>query len=384
MKLLFIGLVLAYFLTFLIRMIMASIYAKKHSHYCQKKINEKDFTIVQPILSGDENLRSCLIANLKNFEKMSFIWLIDKKDQLAQRIAKEIIKKPELSKRVTIKLFNDVAPNKNPKVFKLKSVVDKLKTKYLIVLDDDSIIESTHFGKIWQSESISTPHVITGLPYSNTTKGFFSLLVSSFVNSNAHLTYLPLALIKKNHSLNGMFYILPTSLAKKQDLFQKIENELCDDYAVARYIESINGHIIQSTIPCEVSTSIIGFRHYLRLMKRWLIFSNYYFKNQFSIELVGLILVPAFIPFLLLVLASALGFWYLLILFALMFFKSAINLLVRKNIYGVRQKIIFVLIEPLTDLLQFLHCLHASISPHTIFWRNKKISFHDNQINYEV
>ena len=70
-------------------------------------INEENYTVIQPILSGDPRLAEDLTANLKNTDKMKFIWLIDKNDITAQKVVKEILKNNEISgnKKVDEKIF---------------------------------------------------------------------------------------------------------------------------------------------------------------------------------------------------------------------------------------------------------------------------------------
>ena len=48
-------------------------------------INEENYTVIQPILSGDPRLAEDLTANLKNTDKMKFIWLIDNCSKSSKR-----------------------------------------------------------------------------------------------------------------------------------------------------------------------------------------------------------------------------------------------------------------------------------------------------------
>ena len=53
-----------------------------------------------------------------------------------------------------------------------------------------------------------------------------------------------MAEVKANHSINGMFYILPLELAREQKLFSAIKDYLCDDLAVADFLRSKGVEII--------------------------------------------------------------------------------------------------------------------------------------------
>jgi len=57
------------------------------------EIDEKKYTVLQPILSGDPRLEEDLKANLKNTTDMKFIWLVDKSDKVAINTVENILKK---------------------------------------------------------------------------------------------------------------------------------------------------------------------------------------------------------------------------------------------------------------------------------------------------
>ena len=45
------------------------------------------------------------------------------------------------SNRIEVYYLDDVPQELNPKIFKLAQVVDKIKTEYSIILDDDAVID---------------------------------------------------------------------------------------------------------------------------------------------------------------------------------------------------------------------------------------------------
>ena len=68
-------------------------------------------------------------------------------------------------------------------------------------------------------------------------------------------------------------------------------------------------------------------------MKRWLLFSNVYMKNSFSIKFLFIILLPTLLPTILLFLSFYLGINYLLLTLNLFIGKVALFYMVRIFIY---------------------------------------------------
>jgi len=57
------------------------------------------------------------------------------------KTAEKILENGNFSDRVEVYELDDVPQEVNPKIFKLAQVVDKIKTEYSIILDDDAVID---------------------------------------------------------------------------------------------------------------------------------------------------------------------------------------------------------------------------------------------------
>lgn len=383
----------------ILKLIFTFAYFYKINNLEKTKINENKYTIVQPILSGDPRLEEDLMANLKNTIDMKFIWLVDKSDKIAIQTAEKILKNKNCSNRIEIYYLDDVPQEVNPKIFKLEQVVDKIKTEYTIILDDDSVIDRKRLDELSIYEKDKTEWIATGIPFNYNIKGFYSKLISAFINSNSIFSYFSLSFLKENKTINGMFYILKTDILKKYSAFENIKYWLCDDLALATYLLSKDVKIIQSTIFCNVRNTVPSFKRYILLMKRWLLFSNVYMKNAFSIKFLFIILLPTLLPTILLFLSFYLGINYLVLTFNLFIGKVALFHIIRLFIYqGVREEKIskksdFVVFSPQTKellyellsefLLPFM-LIYTLLTPPVILWRNKKIRVKDGKIHYEI
>ena len=383
----------------ILKLIFTFAYFYKINNLEKTKIDENKYTIVQPILSSDPRLEEDLMANLKNTIDMKFIWLVDKSDKIAIQTAEKILKNKNCSNRIEIYYLDDVPQEVNPKIFKLEQVVDKIKTEYTIILDDDSVIDRKRLDELSIYEKDKTEWIATGIPFNYNIRGFYSKLISAFINSNSIFSYFSLSFLKENKTINGMFYILRTDILKKYSAFENIKYWLCDDLALATYLLSKDVKIIQSTIFCNVRNTVPSFKRYILLMKRWLLFSNVYMKNAFSIKFLFIILLPTLLPTILLFLSFYLGINYLVLTLNLFIGKVALFYITRIFIYqGVREEKIskksdFVVFSPQTKellyellsefLLPFM-LIYTLLTPPVILWRNKKIRVKDGKIHYEI
>ena len=383
----------------ILKLIFTFAYFYKINILEKTEIDENKYTIVQPILSGDPRLKDDLIANLKNTTDIKFIWLVDKSDKITIQTVENILKNKNYSNRIEFYYLDDVPQEVNPKIFKLEQVVDKIKTEYTIILDDDSVIDRKRLDELSIYEKDKTEWVATGIPFNYNIKGFYSKLISAFINSNSIFSYFSLSLLKENKSINGMFYTLRTDILKKYSAFENIKYWLCDDLALATYLLSKNVKIIQSTIFCNVRNTVPSFKRYILLMKRWLLFSNVYMKNAFSIKFLFIILLPTLLPTVLLFLSFYLGINYLVLTLNLFIVKVALFHIVRLFIYqGVREEktskksdfIVFspqtkeLLYELLSEFLLPFMLIYTLLTPPVILWRNKKIRVKDGKIHYEI
>ena len=362
------------------------------------EIDEKKYTVLQPILSGDPRLEEDLTANLKNTTDMKFIWLVDKSDKVAINTVENIFKDKNYSNRIEVYYLDDVPQELNPKIFKLAQVVDKIKTEYSIILDDDAVIDRKKLDELSVYEKDKSEWIATGIPFNYNIKGFYSKLISAFINSNSIFSYFSMSFLKENKTINGMFYILRTDILKKYSAFEEIKYWLCDDLALATYLLSKKVKIIQSTIFCNVRNTVPSLKRYILLMKRWLLFSNVYMKNAFSTKFLFIILLPTLLPTILLFFSFYLGIDYLVIILNLFIGKIALFHIVRLFIYQGNyeensfKKSLFVFSPQTTELLyellsEFLlpfMLIYTLLTPPVILWRNKKIRVKDGKIHYEI
>lgn len=375
----FYGLSISVVFFFGLRWLLAKRYTKPRN---DGAINEREYTVLQPILSGDPRLAEDLRGNLEQTTEMLFMWLVDKSDVVAQEVTQTILQAPDYAKRVTIVLLEDVPQEVNPKVYKLKQVMNEITTPYFMVLDDDSVFNRARLNEMSHYETVTEDFIVTGIPYNFGQTGLWSKLVAAFVNSNSLLTYFPMAEVNANQTINGMFYISRTELFQRLAVFEKIQYELCDDLAVAAFLAKNNVRIIQSQIPCNVRNTVLQPKKYVLLMKRWLLFASIYIKTFPSVALFFLIIVPSFLPGLLLLISIFLGWQYIVGTLGLFSLKAILLRTYRNHFFEGKESLSVIGYEVLNDIFLPFLFIYTLVTPPIIQWRNKKIKVTDGKIRY--
>lgn len=379
MTFIFWSIVVLFNFCFLLRSCLAWFYLKTSEN---ETIDENKYTVIQPILSGDPRLEEDLRANLLQTTEMRFIWLVDQSDFVAQKIVHKILEESDYVARVRLFLLPDVPQEVNPKVYKMKQVMQEIQTEYFIILDDDSVFNRQRLNEMCQYEKMSEGWIVTGIPYNFGQHGIWSKLVAAFVNSNSILTYFSMANVHANKTINGMFYISRTELFQRLRVFEMIQYELCDDLAVAAFLLQHDVQIIQSQIPCNVRNTVLRPSKYVLLMKRWLLFASIYMKMFPSFWLFLLVIVPTTLPGILLFISFFLGWHSVLGTVVLFIIKAFLVKQLRKQVFQQTESYIAILYEGINDILLPVLFLYTLITPPVIQWRNKKIKVTDGKIRY--
>lgn len=332
-------------------------------------------SIIQPVLSGDPTMSACLERSLqlKSRYQLEIIWVADKDDPQGQQICQELIARYPAC---TVHLLTEppAAEGQNPKIVKLIAGVKVSRGEILCVLDDDTMLPD--FGLESCLPFLDQPGVglVFGLPYYVNFSDAWSSMVSTFVNSNSLLTYIPYTTLAAPFTINGMFYTIQRAVLEEVGGFAAIENIFADDFAVAQLLRSHGYRLAQTPLRHAISTQVRGARHYLSLIQRWFVLpreSLLRHLNWYERFLVyGLGLVPALFPLLLLI---ALLIWPspLFLAYTLLFFAYTFATFLHLNIRYLSKatpwsKVWWV---PIVQIIFPIQLLIALLSPQRINWR---------------
>jgi ceramide glucosyltransferase len=230
-------------------------------------------SILQPILSGDPALASCLERTLaaRTGYRREFIWLIDADDPEARRVCTELIAHWPTAIIRLVELPPPL-PDHNPKLAKLVAGVAIARGALICVLDDDTALPDDGLERCLPLLDAPGVGLAFGLPFYTSFDNLWSGLVSGFVNSSSLMTYVPFALLRNPVTINGMWYAMRREVLEAVGGFAGLERLVADDFAVASRLRAHGFRLAQSPLLHPVRTTVRGPHHYARLMQRWLIF----------------------------------------------------------------------------------------------------------------
>ncbi len=342
-------------------------------------------TVLQPILSGDPTLESCLRANLEaHGADTTFLFLVDDDDAEAHRIAKTL-ERPGLS----IQSYPAAQAGINPKVDKLERAFADVTTEFVAVLDDDTTVGEEHMRRAiavlrspdWEGG------LYTGLPTyraelspdQGISDRVGAGLITAFVNSSSALTYLPAARSSPPITLNGMFYVTRSEVLRSIGGFTAIREELCDDLAMAQLYRRADRTIRQGSMAQLLFTGGMGLGAYVTRMHRWFVFAKVLVRRASQSQRIKLGVTLGLPPVLLWIAASgALVSWpvaaaLIAVLVMRHFILRSLLSLTReaRDPAGPAARL-NPISSVLSELLMPLHALHAAVRP-TIRWRTRRM-----------
>ena len=332
-------------------------------------------SILQPVLSGDPTMSACLERSLQLQSRyaLELIWLADADDVEGQRICQELIARYP-KRDVHLIALPPPGEGQNPKTIKLIAGAKVARGDVICVLDDDTMLPDYGLECCLPFLDQTGVGLAFGLPYYVNFADTWSSMVSSFVNSNSLLTYIPYTTLTQPFTINGMFYAMRREVLVQVGGFEAIERVFADDFAVAWLLRSHGYRLAQTPLRHGISTTVRGPRHYLSLIQRWFVLPRESLLRHLGwydrAIIYGLGLVPALFPLLLLVSLflrpsrRKLGY-------ALLYFGYSFSIFARLNARYLRNATPWTKAwwVPVIQVVFPVQLLIALLSPQRINWR---------------
>ncbi|MCA0352354.1 MAG: glycosyltransferase [Chloroflexi bacterium] len=254
-------------------------------------------SLLQPILSGDPHLATCLRANLNapSSYKREWLWLIDDDDQFAQDLCYGL--QAEYTEQ-TIRIISLPAPAErvNPKTFKLIAGLQQAQGQIICVLDDDTSLPAYGLEQCLPWLDQAGVGLAFGLPYYRSFDNTWSSLVALFVNSNSLLTYVPYSQVSEPFTINGMFYAMRREVLEQLHGFTGLEHILADDFAVAQRVQQAGLRLQQTSMRHAIRTTVTNAQRYRSLIQRWFIFPRESLLRHLNLRERSLLFCLAIVP----------------------------------------------------------------------------------------
>ncbi|MGB7964018.1 MAG: glycosyltransferase [Propionicimonas sp.] len=340
-----------------------------------------DVTVMQPILSGDPLLPLLLAENLAHHPTTRFLWLVDADDVEGRRITAALARSS--SGQVQVLLTPSVPAGLNPKVFKLVLGLPHCGA-VVAILDDDTVLPTGALAAA--REALARGELVTGLPVYRPGDTPWSRLVAAFVNGNAAITYLPLLAFGPPVTINGMFCLTRRDTLEAVGGFAAIADRLCDDLELARLYRAGGLRIVQTAIVHPLATSVPHASDYARLMRRWMVFAGQLLREELTLPMLALVVLPTALPLAALVVAIASGTSLTVAaVLAALVTKALVMADFRARVLGtaalgVPDGAATVAAELVADLVQPVHALAALVRPGRIRWRDRTLSVVDGGV----
>jgi len=360
-----------------LRMCLSWQYLRRCARHPLSSVDLAEVTVLQPILSGDPTLAACLADNLRQTPDARFLWLIDENDLEAQAIAKA----PAIDQRARVVLGPPPRDGENPKVAKLARAFPLVETRYLAVLDDDTVLPPGGLART--IAGLSSGALATGLPLYVCKANAWSRLVCGFVNGSCLLTYPAASMAGAARTINGMFYVTETAALAKAGGFDAIRGSLTDDYAIASLFRRQHAPIIQTDVLHPISTTVTDVGHYFGIMRRWMIFGSRYLFENLSLFSVVVVLVPTLAPPILLAVGLMAGWAWAAGAVALLLLKAVANRLLRQRLGAPIGTTADMAYEIAADIVTPFHIVFALLSPNRFNWRSRRIRMTGERITYD-
>jgi ceramide glucosyltransferase len=135
-----------------------------------------------------------------------------------------------------------------------------------------------------------------GIPYYVNYSNLWSSLVSSFVNAQSLLTYIPYLYFSQPLTINGMFFVIKKKVLQHIGGFDGLETQLCDDVAIAERVRRYGLELKQTSVRHAISTTVVSGQVFHQLLLRWLIFPKVSLLPNFLLQHVFVFMITVFFP----------------------------------------------------------------------------------------
>lgn len=223
-------------------------------------------SVLQPVTAGTIGLQ----ARLKSRVGDEFIVAGDDADIETRGIADQAFSKEANYRYISLPRAADGGPA--VKTTKLRSALEAAAGDVVLFVDDDICLPPEAADVAARVLQDPRNGAVFGVPYSVLYEGFWSAMMSAFVNRYAFPSYFPLAHLIPVYSVTGHWYAVRRSDMLAVAGYAFDENRIDDDHALARELRARGFNLVQVALVHGVENQIPNARAFHRQMKRWFVF----------------------------------------------------------------------------------------------------------------
>ncbi|MBC8109478.1 MAG: glycosyltransferase [Verrucomicrobia bacterium] len=336
-------------------------------------------SLIQPITSGATNLVSNLQSRLVQLYTgtVEHLWICDESDGFSQEICEQLQQKYS-QKNIKILLAKpENGSNLAGKIQKMNVGCWEATGAILVFIDDDIALPSQGLRQLISPLQDPEIGAVFGLACGVSYENFWSGMMSSFVNVNALMNYVPLTYFLAPYTITGHFFAVRQADFEKVGGFWDMGHRIDDDHELARRLNKAGLTLKQSAVCYQVNNQMADFRAFHRQMKRWFVFPKKFMtpflsaRQQLVSGLVGSgILLPSLI-LLCNIFFPSFNHLYCLAYTALAAL-AGYNVCFAQNPF--RKFVSWLFVLPVVFLLPFYVVWGLFFADNKVYWRGQKLA----------
>ena len=229
-------------------------------------------TILSPITRGASNLPHVLACRgrLHYGGKVQQLLLCDAADAESQQVcAAWLATQPGTDHQlIRVAAARPIAT----KIEKFNAGLPYATGEVLCFVDDDVALRTASLTTLLPYLYTQGVGAVFGLACYSAWHNLPTSLMSSFVNSNALLSYIPLCYLTPPFTITGHCFALRRVIFDAAGGFTDMAGRLDDDHELARRVRALGQRVVQTPLIYDVENHFASFAAYAIQMKRWFVF----------------------------------------------------------------------------------------------------------------
>ena len=229
-------------------------------------------TILSPITRGASNLPHVLACRgrLRYGGMVQQLLICDAADAESQQVCAAWLATQPAATHQLIRV-----PSARPiatKIEKLNAGLPYATGEVLCFVDDDVALRPASLTTLVPYLYTQGAGAVFGLACYTAWQNLPTSLMSSFVNSNALLSYIPLCYLTPPFTITGHCFALRRAIFDAAGGFSDMAGRLDDDHELARRVRALGQSVVQTPLIYDVENHFASFAAYATQMKRWFVF----------------------------------------------------------------------------------------------------------------
>lgn len=229
-------------------------------------------TLIQPITRSGNDLARALQSRFRlDYPGLiQHILVCDANDLESQSVCRSLLTAfPRL--RAHLLLVEGTGGPVASKIEKILAALPCVQGDTLCFVDDDVILPPSALSSLVAPLHLPGVGAVFGLACYTNWRNLWSGLISSFVNSHALLSYIPLTYLTEPFTITGHCFAMRRSVFLATGALRGMGNRADDDHELARATKRLGLRLLQTPLIYEVDNYLSSFHAYRAQMKRWFV-----------------------------------------------------------------------------------------------------------------